>query len=128
LADELLLAVPAGHEWAEATVIPAEQLQQVPFIIRERGSGSRHVVEAGLLKAGVRLSSLRIAMELDSTEAILSCIEAGLGVGIVSKWALDRRLRAHSLATVAIEGQVASSLLFCNDLPVVSTSGTRSIQ
>ena len=103
--DELLLAVPAGHEWAEAKVIPAEQLQQVPFIIRERGSGSRHVVEAGLLKAGVRLSSLRIAMELDSTEAILSCIEAGLGVGIVSKWALDRRLRAHSLATVAIDGQ-----------------------
>jgi len=44
-------------------------------------------------------------MELDSTEAMLSCIEAGLGVGIVSKWALDRRLRAHSLATVRIEGQ-----------------------
>jgi DNA-binding transcriptional LysR family regulator len=63
------------------------------------------VVETGLQRAGVRLSSLRIAMELDSTEAMLSCIEAGLGVGIVSKWALDRRLRAHSLVTVRIEGQ-----------------------
>jgi DNA-binding transcriptional LysR family regulator len=103
--DELLLTVPVGHEWAEAGVIAAERLQQVPFILRERGSGSRHVVETGLQKAGVRLSSLRIAMELDSTEAMLSCIEAGLGVGIVSKWALDRRLRAHSLVTVRIEGQ-----------------------
>jgi DNA-binding transcriptional LysR family regulator len=36
---------------------------------------------------------------------MLSCIEAGLGVGIASKWALDRRLRSHSLATVRIEGQ-----------------------
>jgi len=102
--DELLLAVPAGHEWAEVGVIAAERLQEVPFIIRERGSGSRHVVEAGLQKAGVRLSSLRIAMELDSTEAILSCIEAGLGVGIVSEWAIDRRVRHHSLVTVRIEG------------------------
>jgi DNA-binding transcriptional LysR family regulator len=103
--DELLLTVPVGHEWAEVGVIAPERLQQVPFIIRERGSGSRHVVEAGLQKAGVRLSSLRIVMELDSTEAMLSCIEAGLGVGIASKWALDRRLRSHSLATVRIEGQ-----------------------
>jgi DNA-binding transcriptional LysR family regulator len=103
--DELLLAVPASHEWAEAGVIAAEKLQQAPFIIRELGSGSRHVIEAGLQKAGLRLSSMRIAMELDSTEAILSCIEAGLGVGIVSKWALDRRLRARTLAAVRIEGQ-----------------------
>jgi LysR family transcriptional regulator, transcriptional activator of the cysJI operon len=43
-------------------------------------------------------------MDLDSTEAILSCIEAGLGVGIVSKWALDRRLRARTIAAVRIEG------------------------
>src|SRR5262249_34059224 len=41
--DELLLAVPAGHEWAEVGVIAAERLHEVPFIIRERGSGSRHV-------------------------------------------------------------------------------------
>ena len=103
--DELLLTVPAGHEWAEAGVIAAEKLQQTPFITREVGSGSRHVVEEGLQKAGIRLSSLRIVMELDSTEAILSCIEAGLGVAIVSRWALERRLRAGTLAAVRIERQ-----------------------
>src|SRR5260370_37865921 len=39
-------------------------------------------------------------MELDSTEAILSCIEAGLGVGFVSEWALIRRAERHGLATL----------------------------
>ena len=102
--DELLLAVPASHEWADAGVIAAEKLTGASFIIRELGSGSRHVVEAGLQQAGVRLNSLRIVMELDSTEAILSCIEAGLGVGIVSKWALDRRLQARTIAAVRIQG------------------------
>jgi DNA-binding transcriptional LysR family regulator len=38
-------------------------------------------------------------MELDSTEAILNCVEAGLGVGFVSKWAMERR----ALAIVRIE-------------------------
>ena len=100
--DELLLAVPSGHEWAEAGVIAADQLLRVPFVMRERGSGSRHVVEEGLRKAGVPLSSLRIVMELDSTEAILSCIEAGLGVGMVSKWAIEHRRHARSLVAVRI--------------------------
>ena len=100
--DELLLVVPRGHEWADLGTIPAERLLEVPLVMRERGSGSRHVVEHGLQKAGLRLGSLRVAMELDSTEAILSCIEAGLGVGFVSEWALVRRLTAHSIATLRL--------------------------
>jgi hypothetical protein len=43
--------------------------------MRELGLGSRHIVENGLQTAGLRLQSLRIVMELDSTEAILSCTE-----------------------------------------------------
>ena len=40
-------------------------------------------------------------MELDSTEAILSCIEAGLGVGFASEWALVRRADAR-IATLRL--------------------------
>jgi DNA-binding transcriptional LysR family regulator len=89
--DELLLAVPASHEWAGLGEIEAKRLHEMPLVMRERGSGSRHVVERGLQKAGLRLGALRIVMELDSTEAILSCVEEGLGVGFVSEWAVMRR-------------------------------------
>ena len=68
--------------------------------MREHGSGSRHVVEQALHKAGLRLNSLRIVMELDSTEAILSCVEQGLGVGFASEWAILRR----DLATLRLTG------------------------
>lgn len=101
--DELFLAVPNGHEWAELGVVPAAQLLTAPLVMRESGSGSRHVVEMALRKAGVRLSALRIVMELDSTEAILSCVECGLGVGFASEWAIKRRLSAHTLATLRLE-------------------------
>ncbi len=102
--DELLLVVPAGHEWASLGMIGAEALARAPLVMRERGSGSRHVVESGLQKAGLRLASMRIVMELDSTEAILSCIEAGLGVGFVSEWALVRRSDKDRLAALRLSG------------------------
>jgi DNA-binding transcriptional LysR family regulator len=46
-----------------------------------------------LEKQGLKQSSLRIVMELDSTEAIKSAVEAGLGVGFVSRWAMAKDLR-----------------------------------
>jgi len=100
--DELLLVAPAGHEWAGLGTIAPEGLVGMPLVMRELGSGSRHVVESALQKAGIRLGSLRIVMELDSTEAILSCIEAGLGVGFVSEWALVRRAEVQRTATLRL--------------------------
>ncbi len=105
--DELLLVVPSGHEWASLGMIAPEALVGAPLVMRELGSGSRHVVENGFQKAGLRLGSLRVVMELDSTEAILSCIEAGLGVGFVSEWALARRTDTH-LASLRLSGEKIS--------------------
>jgi DNA-binding transcriptional LysR family regulator len=102
--DEMVLVVPGGHEWAGLRVIAGEELAGVPLVMRERGSGSRHVVENGLQKMGIRLGSLRIVMELDSTEAILSCIEAGLGVGFVSEWALVRRIDTQLVSALQLSG------------------------
>jgi len=76
----------------------------LPLLMRERGSGSRRVVERALKHAGVPLKSLRVAMELDSTEAIISGVEAGLGVGFVSESAIAKELRLGTLRVVHVEG------------------------
>jgi len=48
---------------------------------------------------------MHIVMELDSTEAIKSAVEAGLGVGFVSRWAIAKDLRLNtSFKIVDIEG------------------------
>lgn len=89
LKDEIVLVAPPSHEWAEGgTPISPHALAQVPLIMRERGSGTRQIVEDALAKAKVPKKSLRITMELDSTEAVKSAVAAGLGVGFVSRWAL----------------------------------------
>jgi LysR family transcriptional regulator, transcriptional activator of the cysJI operon len=105
LVDELVLIVPAAHEWAERARIPPRELNQVPLLMRERGSGTRHVVEMALERHHLKLASLRIAMELDSTEAIKSAVEAGLGAGFVSKWAIAKDARTGgSVRVVELEG------------------------
>jgi len=93
LVDELVLIVPAAHEWAERERIATNELALAPLLMREHGSGTRHVVEMALESHGLRPASLAIAMELDSTEAIKSAVEAGLGVGFVSRWAIAKDAR-----------------------------------
>ena len=58
----------------------------------KRGSGTREVIETTLEAAGLPARDLHIAMELNSTEAILGCIESGVGVGFVSRTAIHRQL------------------------------------
>ncbi len=116
LADELLLIVPRGHEWAERGTIRCKDLPAMSLLMRERGSGTRRVVELALEKRGVHMSDLRIAMELDSTEAIKSAVEAGLGAGFVSRWALAQDCRnGKAFQIVAIEGvQIPRSFLLAS--------------
>src|ERR1039458_8588201 len=45
LEDELVLIVSAAHEWAELKSIPCSEIAAAPLLMRERGSGTRRVVE-----------------------------------------------------------------------------------
>lgn len=89
LDDEIVLIVSRDHPWASRpqTLSPSK-LQTTPLLLRERGSGTRDVVETALKSAGLDIAALHVPMSLDSTEAIKSAVEAGLGVGLVSQWAL----------------------------------------
>ncbi len=103
--DELVLIVNPMHEWTQRrTPVPLSELHTVPLLMRERGSGSRRVVERALKTIGVTQKTLNVVMELDSTEAILSGVEAGLGVGFVSRWAAARALHLGTLKIVKVAG------------------------
>jgi DNA-binding transcriptional LysR family regulator len=104
--DEMVLIVSPNHAWAgrRAGAIAAAELARVPLLLRERGSGSRRVVERALKRIGLPLRSLTVAMELDSTEAIISGVEAELGAGFVSRCSIGKVLRLGTVRVVAVEG------------------------
>jgi len=119
--DEMVLIVSPNHAWVRAGVIGPEELAAVPLLMRERGSGSRRVVERALKRVGLPLRSLRVVMELDSTEAIISGVEADLGVGFVSRYAIGKVLR---LGTVRIVGVKGMEIL--RDFSFVRLAGTEA--
>jgi LysR family transcriptional regulator, transcriptional activator of the cysJI operon len=103
IEDELVLVAPAGHEWA-GEEIAVSALREAPLLVREQGSGTREVLEHALKAAGEPMDGLQVAMELGSTEALLACIEAGLGVGFASRFALERQRALGTLAMVKVKG------------------------
>lgn len=115
MADELVLVVPASHEWAGQQV-STDMLKSAPLLMREFGSGSRRVVEGALLKAGLKKREIKITMELDSTEGLLSAVEAGLGVAFVSRWAVRNQLSLGTLRLARVDG-LKLSRMFSLALP-----------
>ncbi len=104
--DEIVVIAGESHVFSdgeEYRVIDPEDLVGEPLLVRERGSGTRRVVEDALRKAGVDPRILRIVMELDSTEAIKSGVEAGLGIGFVSRWAL-RSEQTNRFSVIPVRG------------------------
>ncbi len=110
LEDHMVLVVPAGHAWADADITP-EALLTAPLLIREPGSGSRRVVESALEASGLRLKELHYRLTLDSTEGLLSAVEAGLGVTFVSRWAVRNQLTLGTLRMAHVSGVNLSRLL-----------------
>lgn len=99
MQDELVLIAPPAFG---SDQISRDQLVNSTLLMREHGSGSRRVVEMALKKAGVKLKSFKKIMDLDSTEAIKSAVEAGLGLGFVSRWAISKELELGLLNVVGV--------------------------
>lgn len=104
IRDEMVLIASPNHAWARMGTIAAMELTKAPLLLRERGSGSRRVVERALKKMGLPLRLLNVVMELDSTEAIISGVEAELGVGFVSRCAIGKVLRLGTVRVISVKG------------------------
>jgi DNA-binding transcriptional LysR family regulator len=100
--DELTLIAPAEHPWTRQARITPEELVRESILLREPGSGMRRFVEEFLEKNGVR-SKLRSTVDMNSTEALVAAVEAGVGVGFVSYLALEKSLRAGTVKIVQVE-------------------------
>lgn len=103
-SDELVLVVPKQHPLAEVDVVTGRDLKQTRFIMREEGSGTRNAMEEGLKVIGLTSDDLQRVAQLGSTEAIITGVEAGLGISIVSSLAARRAEKLRRVKVVPIEG------------------------
>lgn len=97
LEDELVVFCAPGHPLAAAGVVDATTLAGQAWILREKGSGTRHQFNRSIAS---QLGRLTVRLELEHTEAIKRAVESGLGVGCLSRLALREAFRRGSLVEV----------------------------
>jgi DNA-binding transcriptional LysR family regulator len=101
--DALVLVVPRRHAWHRRRQVALTDLCQQPLVLREAGSGSRWCLEQALARVGVAFSSLRIALELGSNEAIKEAVLRGIGAAVLSKHAVKKELRTGVLHALKVK-------------------------
>lgn len=103
--DELIIIAASGYPMARKGGITASALASIPFVMRERGSGSRMTIEKRLLEMGVDPAGINVVAEMGSTEAVKQAVKAGLGVSLVSSMAVTEDLRHKTLKVVPFRGK-----------------------
>ncbi|MGG2199538.1 selenium metabolism-associated LysR family transcriptional regulator [Paenibacillus validus] len=119
LSDELKLILPKDHPLGDFDLVPVEELMKYPFVLREQGSGTRRVMEEELTRAGYDPSSLKIVMELGSTGAVKSAVEAGLGISILSQSSLK-----HEAALGVLQVKDVKDVSFARSFHAIYLSST----
>ncbi len=97
--DELVVFAAPGHPYAQLESVGDEQLLNTPWVVREQGSGTRQTFDRAM--AGI-LGELDLSLELQYTEAIKRAVEAGLGLGCLSRICLSDAFRRGSLVEVKV--------------------------
>lgn len=92
--DELVLVCPPDHPLARRPRITAASLAEQRFIAFDRDIPTRRLVDRFL--RGAR-TSVTITMELDNIETIKRSVEAGLGISILPRSALENEVKAGTL-------------------------------
>jgi DNA-binding transcriptional LysR family regulator len=98
--DELVLIAAPSHPIVSLAKVTLRDLGGMPFIVPETGSRTRQLVERGLREAGV---PLRIAMQMPGTEGVKRAVEAQLGIGMVSGYAVENECLTGVLKRVPID-------------------------
>ncbi|MFD7445006.1 LysR family transcriptional regulator [Streptomyces sp. NPDC059909] len=100
--DRLVVVAAPGHAWARRrTPLPPQELAATSLVLRERGSGTRQVLDSSLEAYGGLAEPL---LELASTTAVKAAAVSGAGPAVLSELAVTEELASRRLVRVPVEG------------------------
>jgi DNA-binding transcriptional LysR family regulator len=101
MREELLLVMHPGHKLAKQRRVAPGDLVGQPWVLFERGSSTRRVIDDMMQKDGIRP---RIVMETENVEILKAFAMIGLGLTILPYQALAREVRSGALRCRRITG------------------------
>jgi len=100
MENPLVIIAPRDHPFADVADIPLSEMNGRTFLVRETGSGTRQAMERFFSAHGV---SFKTGMEVTSDEAIKQSVQAGLGLGFMSRDAVQMERELDRLAILDVQ-------------------------
>lgn len=99
MENPLIIVAPPEHPLAKEKAIPLKRLEKEIFLVRERGSGTRGAMERFFTQHDIHVTT---GMEVGSNEAIKQSVQAGLGLGLLSRDTVDMELALGRLVILDV--------------------------
>lgn len=99
MQNPLVVIAAPSHPLANAHDIQPEQLAQETFLLRERGSGTRDVMERFFTSHHLAMPG---SMEMHTNEAIKQSVQAGMGLSITSLHGIELKLETKRLTILDV--------------------------
>jgi LysR family transcriptional regulator, low CO2-responsive transcriptional regulator len=99
MENPLVIVAPPEHPLAGEKKIPLKRLQDEIFLVREPGSGTRSAMERFFAEREIHLKT---GMEVGSNEAIKQSVQAGLGLGLLSRATIEQELELDRLVVLDV--------------------------
>lgn len=99
MENPLVVIAAPTHQLAHNKKILPKQLAKETFLLRERGSGTRGVVERFFASHHLPLP---VHMAMDTNEAIKQSVQAGMGIGIISRHGIELELETKRLVVLDV--------------------------
>ena len=116
--EEMAVIVAPGHHLTKKGAVSFKELAEEPFIMKEKGSGTRKLVEQSFATVNCEPN---ILMETANTEFIKQLVQRGDGISIVVKEAVALELAEKKLAQVPLKNPqiyLDVSIAYLKDQPL----------
>ena len=84
--------------------ITPDDLKNIPWVLREKGSGTRQAFEKAMADCSIPFQDLRFSTLVQSTEALVRCVLAGVGAGVTSRLAAQKYVDSGELVILDVAG------------------------
>jgi LysR family transcriptional regulator, low CO2-responsive transcriptional regulator len=105
MRDETVLAVSRGHKLFHRAKVRVKELDGLEIIEREGESATRALIERIAARAKV---ALNVKFQTVGVEALKEAVLQGFGAGFLSRLALQREVKAGTLAAVSVDARELS--------------------
>ncbi|GAA0432894.1 LysR family transcriptional regulator [Lentibacillus halophilus] len=112
--DMVVVAAPNHPLMVRNDVISMKDLEKTTWVLREYGSGTREAADSVFQQNDIAPDKI---MNIGSTQPIKEAVEAGLGISLLSQWAIQKELQHDDLTVVPVSG-----LPFRRQFSIITTS------